>query len=96
MNATPKAIDELKKALENEQNPMRGIRIFTQQGCCGPSLQMSVAENATTGDKVITIEEVNFFIAAPAAEMLESVTIDYGPNGFRLDGMQRSAGGCCG
>lgn len=96
MNATPTAISELRKALELEENPMRGVRIFTQQGCCGPSLQMSAVEGANSGDMQVNIEEINFFIAPAATDMVEGVTLDYGPNGFRLEGLRRNGGGCCG
>ena len=39
MEATPHALEELKKSLKTEENPMTGVRTFTQQGCCGPALQ---------------------------------------------------------
>lgn len=95
MNATPQAIDELKRVLNSEENPLVGVRIFTQNGCCGPSLQMSVAENVSTGDKLITLNSVNFYISPSAEEMINGVTLDFGPNGFRLDGLITSEG-CCG
>ena len=95
MTVTPQALDELKKVLNSEEIPSAGIRIFAQQGCCGPALQMSVEERAFAGDKQISVDSVNFFVDNPAEEMLAGVTIDYGPNGFKLEGMKRS-GGCCG
>jgi len=94
MNATPQALDQLKKTLNSEENPLAGIRISTQQGCCGPALQMAVTEKASTGDKVITIDSVNFFISSQAEGMIEGVTVDYGSDGFKLNGMKKS-GGCC-
>ncbi|MEI6048657.1 MAG: iron-sulfur cluster biosynthesis family protein [Bacteroidota bacterium] len=94
MNATPQALDQLKKALNSEENPLAGIRVSAQQGCCGPALQMAVTEKASTGDNLITIESVNFFIFPQAEELIEGVTVDYGPDGFKLLGMKKS-GGCC-
>jgi Fe-S cluster assembly iron-binding protein IscA len=94
MNATPQALEELKKTLKTEKNPMTGVRIFTQQGCCGPALQMSVVEKPLTGDLQLSIDSVNFFIEEPAVDMLAGVTLDYGTNGFKLNGMKKS-GGCC-
>ena len=94
MNATPQALEALKNSLKTEENPMTGVRIFTQQGCCGPSLQMSVVEKPLTGDLQLQIDSVNFFIEEPAVDMLAGVTLDYGTNGFKLNGMKRS-GGCC-
>ena len=94
MNATPQALVQLKKALNSEENPLAGIRIPAQQGCCGPALQMAVTEIASISDKVITIESVNFFISSQAEELIEGVTVDYGPDGFKLNGMKKSSG-CC-
>jgi Fe-S cluster assembly iron-binding protein IscA len=94
MNATPQALDQLKKALNSEENPLAGIRISSQQGCCGPALQMAVTEKASIGDKVIIIESINFFISPQAEDLIEGVTVDYGPDGFKLNGMKKS-GGCC-
>ena len=94
MEATLQALEELKKSLKTEENPMTGVRIFTQQGCCGPALQMSVVDKPSTGDLQLSIDSVNFFIEEPAMDMLAGVTLDYGTNGFKLNGMKKS-GGCC-
>lgn len=94
MNATPQALEQLKKTLNSEENPLAGIRISAQKGCCGPALQMAVTEKSSTGDKVITIESINFFISPQAEELIEGVTVDYGSTGFKLNGMKKS-GGCC-
>jgi len=94
MNATPQALEELKKTLKTEENPMTGVRIFTQQGCCGPALQMAVVEKPLTGDLQLAIDSVNFFIEEPAVDMLTGVTLDYSSTGFKLNGMKKS-GGCC-
>ena len=95
MNATPQAIDELKKVLNSEESPTAGVRIFAQQGCCGPALQMSVVEKPSVGDLQLSIDSVNFFLEDQAKDMLTGVTIDYSPNGFRLEGLKKN-GGCCG
>jgi len=96
MKATSNAIEELKRVLNTEENPMAGIRIFSSQVCCGPSLQMSVSEKIPSGDELLTIDEVNFFLSRDVKEMLNGVTLDLGPNGFRLDGLKKNGGGCCG
>jgi Fe-S cluster assembly iron-binding protein IscA len=97
MNASPKALEELKKVLNSEEVPAAGIRIFTQQGCCGPAVQMSVVEKPSSGDLQLSIDSVNFFIEESARDTMTEVTIDYGSNGFILNGMKRSGGGgCCG
>ncbi len=94
MKVTPSAIEALSKVLTQNENPKAGIRVFAQDGCCGPGLQMSVADDVSSGDKVVTVENVNFFVEEGAEPMLEGVTIDFGPQGFRLEGLERS-GGCC-
>ena len=95
MKVTTSAIEELSKVLAETDNPQAGIRVFAQQGCCGPGLQMSLEENISAGDKMLTIDNVNFFVEEQAETMLEGVTIDFGPNGFRLEGFKRNGGGCC-
>ena len=95
MNATPQALEELKKVIRSEDSPTVGIRIFSSQGCCGPALQMSVVENASPGDKQISIDSVSFFIDGKAEGMLDGVTIDFGSNGFKINNMKKSTG-CCG
>ncbi|RPJ69290.1 MAG: hypothetical protein EHM20_16565 [Alphaproteobacteria bacterium] len=94
MNATPLALDELKKVLNSEESPTAGVRIFTQQGCCQPTIQMSVVEKPAIGDLQQTIDSVNFFMDDQARDMLTGVTIDFGLNGFKLEGLKKS-GGCC-
>jgi Fe-S cluster assembly iron-binding protein IscA len=56
---------------------------------------MSLEENIPLGDKLITIDTVNFYVSSSAEEFVEGVTIDFGQNGFKLDGMKKS-GNCCG
>ncbi len=94
MNVSAIAIEELNKVLKQAENPQAGIRIFAQQGCCGPGIQMVLAEHATPSDKVISIENIDFFVDKEAEKMLEGVTLDYGNKGFRLEGL-KSNGGCC-
>jgi Fe-S cluster assembly iron-binding protein IscA len=94
MKVTSAALEALSEVLSQTENPQAGIRIFAQDGCCGPGLQMAIAENILPNDKLISVDPVNFFVEEKAGEMLEGVTIDFGERGFRLDGLKRS-GGCC-
>jgi Fe-S cluster assembly iron-binding protein IscA len=97
MNASPRALEEFKKVLNSEKVPTAGIRVFTQQGCCGPAIQMSIVEKPSIGDLQFSIDSVNFFIEESTRDTMAEVTIDYGSNGFRLNGLKRSGGeGCCG
>ena len=94
MKVTQKALEELSKALENGGSPLSGIRISLQEGCCGTGIQMVIADKASAGDKEIVINKVNFFVDEAAEKMLEGVTMDFGPNGFKLEGLKRN-GNCC-
>ncbi|MBK8552874.1 MAG: hypothetical protein IPL53_18150 [Ignavibacteria bacterium] len=93
MNITPKAIEQFKKLL-NEENEMSGIRIFKGEGCCSPALHVSPAEKLNIGDKEMLIDTLKFFIEISAEDMLEGVNIDYGQKGFILNGMNRRST-CC-
>lgn len=93
MKVTSPALEELSKVLQQTGDSQAGIRLFTQEGCCGPGLQMSVAPAPGQGESLVAIENVNFFIEEKALEMLSGVTIDFGSQGFRLEGLKRS-GGC--
>lgn len=94
MNVSQSALKELEKILNSEGMPAAGIRIFTQLGCCGPAIQMSIAENPSPGDLQISFDSVIFFIEEAANDIMAEVTLDYGPGGFRLIGLKRSGGGC--
>lgn len=94
MHITKNALEEFKNILCNSKDNMSGIRIFTQQGCCGPRINMSLAEKSINDDKVILIDSVTFYIENSAEKMLSDVTIDHVENGFILKGLENK-GGCC-
>ena len=95
MKVTAQALEQLKEAVTQYNVPGAGVRIFSAQGCCGPALQMSIEDHLSAGDKMLTIENVDFFIESQAEQMLSDITIDFRENSFKLDGMRRS-GECCG
>ena len=94
MNVTENAIKQFKTAIDQYDKPGSGIRMFAGSGCCGPAVEMSIEEQGSSGDTVLTIDGVDFFIESKAEQMMSNVTIDFRENGFRLDGMKKS--GCCG
>lgn len=85
MKITQKAIDAFGNILKEQGNPDFGIRIYAVQGCCSPSLQMTVTNKPETDDNKVEVDGIIFFIDNLAKIMLEDVTIDYGINGFRLE-----------
>lgn len=95
MNITEQASNELKKALNKFETPGAGIHIYNAKGCCGPSLQMDIATQPAINEMVVNLEGIDFFMDKELFHILSTVTIDFGANGFRLNGLQRK-GGCCG
>jgi len=90
MNVTPKAIEELKKLLNRKKNPEMGVRIFAAYGNCGNLLQLEVGVKLITGEKVFTVDSVNFFVEESNVKFLKELTIDYKSNNFELiEGDQR-------
>lgn len=96
MKITEQAQAELKKALYNFNKPGAGIRVFSSQGCCGPSIQMEIAAHLEVGETLLTQNEIGFFVNGDLLTKLAEVTIEYGENGFRLTGMKKASSGCCG
>lgn len=83
MNFTDKALTQFKKLINESESPTSGIRFYTTQGCCSPSLQMDVAKNQSPSDKVLQFDGVDIYIAPEAEKMLSEITIDYSEEGFR-------------
>lgn len=95
MNITVQAATELRKALDSFNSPAAGIHIFNAQGCCGSSIQMDIATQPANSEIAVNLEGIDFFVEKELLKTLATVTIDFGSNGFRLNGLQKS-GGCCG
>jgi Fe-S cluster assembly iron-binding protein IscA len=95
MKITEQAQIEFKKALEEFNQPGAGIRVFSTQSCCGPSIQMDISTQAGVNETIISIDELDFYAATDLLPMLENITIDYGNNGFRLIGLEQKGCGCC-
>ncbi len=96
MNITEQAAIELKKALAEFDKPTASVRIFSPAGCCGPSIQMDIAPQVGKEETTVTIQGIDFFIANNLIEQLANVTLEFGSDGFRLSGLVKSGGGCCG
>lgn len=96
MNITDQAAIELKKIIAEFDKPGIGVRIFSTAGCCGPSIQMDIAPHVGSEETIISIHDIEFFVSNDLISQLTEVTIEYGSNGFRLIGLQKTAGSCCG
>ncbi|MDZ7604668.1 MAG: hypothetical protein U5K79_03560 [Cyclobacteriaceae bacterium] len=96
MKITEQAANELKKILKDFNKPGTGIHIFNAQGCCGPSIQMDIAPQAGwQGETLISLEGIDFFISGELMPKLADVTIEFGSNGFRLNGLEKAGSSCC-
>ncbi|HQE55112.1 MAG: hypothetical protein WBJ36_01160 [Tenuifilum sp.] len=95
MKLSVKAKEELLKVLETIDENSKGIRLYSTQGCCGPSVQMDVASAPQPGETATSIDGVDFYIEDSLAETLAEVTLDHNGFGFLMNGLKKS-GSCCG
>lgn len=97
MNFTENALNQFKKQIAESENPKSGIRFYTVQGCCSPTLQMGVEESPAPDDSVIQMSGINIFVTPDAEKILSNITIDYTEDGFRTvkPSTDNQTGGCC-
>jgi iron-sulfur cluster assembly accessory protein len=95
MKVTSQASEIFKKILSENENPQAGIRVFSNKGCCGAAIQMTLAENPEEGDHQTDMDGVKFFIENEAIETLEGVTIHFEDGSFMIEGLHEHHDGCC-
>lgn len=95
MQITEEAQKELKKALDGFNKPGAAVHMHRTQGCCGPSIQMDIATQLGSGDTLVSFEGIDFFVPKDLLPQLGNLTIEYGWNGFRLKGLEKSTSSCC-
>lgn len=96
MNVTEQAIAQLKKIIATFDNPKTGVHIFSAEGCCGPSIQMDIETEVGKDETILSVNDIDFFVSNDLLPQMENVTIEFGDKGFRLAGLQKSGGSCCG
>ena len=94
MKVTEKASAQLKKLMKESELPVSAVRLTATKGCCGPAIQVSLAEKANYCDFCINIGDVDFFIEPEANELILRATIDYRDEQFTFEGLKKS-GSCC-
>lgn len=94
MNLTKTAKEELEKTLGSFNHRGAGIHLFSTDGCCGPSIQMDIAAHIGSNETAMSLEEIDFFIANDLMPALDSVTLNFDSNGFRLEGLKNTGGRC--
>jgi len=90
MKISQKAFEAFDQILREQDIPDASVRIYTVQGCCSPSLQMTVTNKPEPGDQKVEINGLAFYIDSMADAILADVIIDYGTNGFRLERTEKN------
>ncbi len=97
MEITGAAIETLKKVIK-EEGKGSCLRIFTTEGCCGPSLAMDLAPKPDKDDAEIIKNDFKLYVHKTAAPQLEKAIIDCdAAGGIILKGLPsqgRGDGGC--
>lgn len=93
MNISENAVSKLKDLIIESENPLVGVRVFTIQSCCGPSIQMSLIDKIVDGDTIISINGVDFHVEPNAMPVLKTISIDFKDDQFVLEGAENH--GCC-
>lgn len=75
---TAKAVEMVKKALEEEGHPNHGLRVAVRGGgCSGLEYALDFAESARMGDSVFEFDGLKVFIDMASAQYLQGTEIDY-------------------
>lgn len=75
---TAKAVEMVKKALEEEGHPNHGLRVAVRGGgCSGLEYALDFAESARMGDSVFEFDGLRVFIDMASAQYLQGTEIDY-------------------
>lgn len=96
---TPKAIEMVKKALNEEKLDNHGLRIAVQGGgCSGLQYALDFSDAERPGDSVWTVDGLKVFVDMASMQYLKGAEIDYVSglqgNGFKFHNpnAQRSCG----
>ena len=92
MKVTESARKQFNQKLAHLDSPGTGVRIYTTSGCCFPTLLMDVGDQAHIGDKLMTVEEIDFFIADEAKQIINKLIIDFTDDQFKF-GLGRNSKG---
>ncbi|MGB9745447.1 MAG: HesB/IscA family protein [Bacteroidales bacterium] len=90
MKISQKAFEAFDQIIREQEIPGASVRIYTVQGCCSPSLQMTVTDKPEPGDQKVEIDGMVFYIDSMAETILSNVTIDFGTNGFWLERTEKT------
>jgi Fe-S cluster assembly iron-binding protein IscA len=92
MKISNEAIEALKSHLPAEQLKNKFIRFYAAQGCCGPSVQIEIADEKPETDEMFIEDDVQFSVDYQVKDLLQNATLLFTGKGFRLDGIESD---CC-
>ena len=96
---TAKAIEMVKKALQEEGIEDHGLRVAVQGGgCSGLQYTLDFSDSSRPGDTVFTVDDLKVYIDMASVQYLKGTEIDYVSglqgNGFKFNNpnAQRTCG----
>jgi len=92
LNVTDAAAEQFVEIFNTLEEKPAGVRIYSNHGCCGTSVQMELAEESKAEELQISVKGVEFFIDAEFFEHINRATIDFVEGGFRLIGFNKHMG----
>jgi hypothetical protein len=57
---------------------------------------MDITTHVGNGETALMVDGIDFFVSDDLLPAMADITIEYGSNGFRLNGLKKNSGGCCG
>ncbi len=104
MNVSPKAQEELKKAVQQRQDDEgpQSVRVMVQSQCgCGTAHFAMGFDEPQEGDNRLDLGGVTLLVDPDSAPFLENAEVDYTDDlvgqGFRINAANSGGGGCgCG
>lgn len=78
-----------------ESNPLKPIRVFLNNGCCGAQLAMAIDE-ARPDDKTFEFAGVQFLVNQEFLAQAQPIEIDYAAQGFSISSSLELGGECGG
>ncbi len=78
LRLTAKAVEMVKRALEEEGHPTHGLRVAVRGGgCSGLEYALDFAETARMGDQQLEFDGLRVFVDMASAQYLKDTEIDY-------------------
>ncbi len=96
MKITENAIEKLKTIITRAVDQQAGIRISVGNGCCGPSIGLSLVRQPQSADIKQIHEGINFYIDSSLKDFDNDIVLDFQNEYFNLTGIPNQSGsGCC-